>query len=297
MFSYLLSLALLATAVYFQGEINGTLFSLDNKKNVALLLLSLCMLAVDWTVKQHYWATKANYHLLLFPFFVLALPVELWNNWILFFFFFLWIAMNYLVAIDQSGRNIAKVFNAFFFFFLGVLFFPQGSVVLPLLWLVMLLKGALNFPYFLISLLPVLALFLLEVVFVYFFPQSTLLSSFDFSSLTFRLPLAAVFRQNLWWGIMLLLLLMAILKHYIDMGSKSASYGAGMFALFSLAGTSLLFGLFFQNQSELAWVLFLMALTALSTRLFEDIKKAWLREFFFTVIFLLLLLGKYGLPF
>jgi len=86
--SYLLSLALLALAVYSQGETQGTLVLITAKKNHALFLLSLCMLVVDWSVKQRYWATQANYHLFFFPFFILAFPVETWGNWLLVFFFF-----------------------------------------------------------------------------------------------------------------------------------------------------------------------------------------------------------------
>jgi hypothetical protein len=60
---------------------------------------------------------------------------------------------------------------------------------------------------------------------------------------------------------------------------------------------ALFFGVFFQSQSSFAWTLFLMTLTALSTRLFEDIKRVWIREGFFFVIITLLFLGKYGFPF
>ncbi|MEN8846207.1 MAG: hypothetical protein ABF261_08020, partial [Candidatus Arcticimaribacter sp.] len=167
MFSYLLSTAILIFAVYSRGEIEGVFISVDFQKNVAFVVLCLCMLAVDWTVKQHYWATTANYHLLLFPVFILALPAELWDNWVLFFFFFLWIAFSYLIAIDQSGGNIAKVFNAFFFYFTGCLFFSQGIIFLPFLWFVLMAKGGLNPRFIVISLLPLLALFLLEIMIIY----------------------------------------------------------------------------------------------------------------------------------
>jgi hypothetical protein len=60
---------------------------------------------------------------------------------------------------------------------------------------------------------------------------------------------------------------------------------------------AILFGVFFQSQSSFAWTLFLMTLTALSTRLFEGINRLWLREGFFYLIVALLLLGKYGFPF
>lgn len=296
-FSYLLSIAILIFAVYSRGEIEGVFISVDFQKNVAFVVLCLCMLAVDWTVKQHYWATTANYHLLLFPVFILALPVELWDNWVLFFFFFLWIAFSYLIAIDPSGGNISKVFNAFFFYFVGCLFFPQGIVFLPFLWVVLIMKGAFNIRFVLISLLPILALFLLEVIIISFFPQTVLIPSVSFSKLVFLFPWEPVLRLNLWWAIMMIILLFSVLKHYIDMGTKSAAYGAGMKSLFALAVSALLFGLFFQTQSSFSWVVFLMGMTALSTRLFEDITRPWLRSLLLFCIIGLLLLGKYGLPF
>ena len=296
-FSYLLSIAILIFAVYSRGEIEGVFISVDFQKNVAFVVLCLCMLAVDWTVKQHYWATTANYHLLLFPVFILALPAELWDNWVLFFFFFLWIAFSYLIAIDPSGGNISKVFNAFFFYFVGCLFFPQGIVFLPFLWVVLIMKGAFNIRFVLISLLPILALFLLEVIIISFFPQTVLIPSVSFSKLVFLFPWEPVLRLNLWWAIMMIILLFSVFKHYIDMGTKSAAYGAGMKSLFALAVSALLFGLFFQTQSSFSWVVFLMGMTALSTRLFEDITRPWLRSLLLFCIIGLLLLGKYGLPF
>ena len=223
--SYLLSFALLAVVVYSQGETQGTLILITAKKNHALFLLSLCMLEVDWSVKQRYWATQANYHLFLFPFFILAFPLETWRNWLLVFFFFLWIAFNYIVAIDQSGGIITKVFNAFFFFFIGVLFFPQGILLLPLLWLLLLIKKSLTQQSLFLSLVPIITLYLIEVSFVYFLPNSVLIPPFDFSKMALSLPLKEGFYSNLWWGIMLILSLFAVLKHYIDMGTRSASYG------------------------------------------------------------------------
>lgn len=295
--SYLLSIALLAVAVYLQGETARGLTSITFQKSCALVLLSICMLAVDWTVKQRYWATQANYHLFLFPLFILTFPVETWGNWLLIYLFFFWIAFSYLVSIDQSGGVVAKVFNAFSFFFIGSLFFPQGIIILPLLWVFLMIKGELNMQTFFLSLVPVFALYLLEVSLVYFLPKSFLIPSVDFSTVTFSFPLREGFRYNLWWGVMLILALFAVLKHYIDMGTRSASYGSGMIGLFVMTVTAIFFGVLFQSQTSFAWTLFLMTLTALSTRLLEGIKQGWIREAIFFMIFALLLGGKYGFPF
>ena len=294
--SYLLSLTLLAVVVYSHGETQGTLALITPQKNVALFFLSICMLAVDWSVKQRYWATQANYHLFLFPVFIFAFPVETWGNWLLVYFFFLWIAFNYIVAIDQSGGIITKVFNAFFFFFTGVLFFPQGILLLPLLWILLMIKKAFNLQSFFLSFVPFVALYLIEVIIVYYSPSSVLIAPFDFSNLVLSLPIKEGFRSNLWWGIMLILTFFAIIKHYIDMGTRSASYGLGISALFIMTVIALFVGVVFQSQSSFAWTLYLMTLTALSSRLFEEIKRGWLRESLFFVIMALLFLGKYGLP-
>lgn len=295
-FSYLLSLALLAVVVYGQGETGPSLIRINTEKSTALFLLSLCLLAVDWTVKKQYWAKQANFHLLFFPLFVFALPLGNWNNWMLVFLFFVWIAFTYLVALDQSTGNISKVFNAFFFFFSGSLFFPQGIILLPLLWWVMGVKGAFNHSTFLVSIVPIAALFLLEVVILYFFPEGTLIPEIDLSAISFSHPLQALFRMNLWWIIFLLLFFFSLFKHYVDMGSKSASYGAGMIGLFVMTIVAILFGLAFQKQSHFAWVFFLMPLTALSTRLFEEIHRSWLRELIVLVIVALVFFGKFGFP-
>ena len=83
------------------------------------------MLAVDWSVKQRYWATQANYHLFYFPF-CFCTPSRNMGELAFGLFFFLWIAFNYIVAIDQSGGIITKVFNAFSFF-MGCYFFRKQS--------------------------------------------------------------------------------------------------------------------------------------------------------------------------
>ena len=294
-FSYLLSIAILAAVVFIKGETRQNFFGFETEQSIALLLLSCCMLAVDWAVKKHYWAKQANFHLLLFPLFVFALPISSWHNWMLMFLFFFWIAFSYLVAINQSGGTITKVFNAFFFFFMGCLFFPQGVILLPLLWLIILIKGVLSLQSFFVSTLPIVALLLLEVVIVYFFPNRAIFPAVDFSTIVFSRPWEPLFRSNLWRIILVVLFLVALFKHYFDMGTKSASYGTGMIAMFVTTAAGILFGLAFQSQSYFAWIFFLMPLTALATHVFEEIKRTWLRELFFLGIIALLLIGKQGL--
>ena len=107
--SYLISIALLAVAVYSQGDTEGKLVLITVQKSVALFLLSVCMLAVDWTVKQRYWATEANYHLFLFPVFIFAFSVEIWGNWLLLYL------IIFLVLGSYCGTLPARsVFCLFF---------------------------------------------------------------------------------------------------------------------------------------------------------------------------------------
>ena len=294
-FSYILALVLLALALH-SHEILSISFPYDAEKHLTRLLLSSCMLAVDWSVKQRYWASKANYHLVIFSFSVLALPIESWNNWILMFFFFFWIALNYLVGIDPSGNQNKKVFNAFFFFYLGGLFYPQGVIFFPLLWGTLSIQGRLNARTAAISLLPLVSLYLLEVIFTFIFPQGFLIALPKIEQVEFSLPWASIFHHNFWWLSLLLLLLFSMFRHYIDMSTKSAAYGLGIYVLWATAAAAIGFGLFFQSQNQWAWLLLIMIVSALSTRFFEDIKRNWLRELLFLLLLSVLLCGKYGYP-
>ena len=100
--------------------------SFDAKRKLALALLSSCMLAIDWVVKQRYWATKANYHLVFFALFVFALlssngtigrPCAL----------FYWVGLNFFWDWPVWWTN-QETFNAAFFIFLGACFILQALV-------------------------------------------------------------------------------------------------------------------------------------------------------------------------
>ena len=295
--SYLLALVLLGLAVYSHALDAGVRYPFDGERNLALVLLSCCMLAVDWSVKQRYWATKANYHLVFFSLFVYALPLAQWNNWTLIFFFFYWIGLNYSIGIDQPGGQIKKTFNASFFIFLGSFFYPPGLFLFPLLWVILYFQGGLHLKTLGISLLPLLSFWLLEVIVTFLFPESHLMSGFSYSTVNFELPWETPFRRNLWWILLLVVLLLSLFRHYIDMSAKSAAYGLGIYALLATALAGLTFVLFFQAQNKMSWLLLIMVVTALSTRLFEEIKRAWLRELIFLLILSFVLFGKHGSPF
>ena len=295
-FSYLLALGLLGLAVYSHDFSLTQTDPFDAKRKVALVLLSSCMLAIDWVVKQRYWATKANYHLIFFPLFIFALPLQQWHNWVVLCFFFYWVGLNFLVGIDQSGGQIKKIFNAAFFIFLGGLFYPPGLLFFPLVWVILSFQGGLDVRTFVISLLPLAALFLLEVTFTFFFPESRLLTGISFVQVAFEIPWNSSFRANIWWIFLLLLLFFSALRHYIDMSAKSAAYGLGIYALLTSALAGIAFVLFFHAHNQMAWLLPIMVVTALSTRLLEEIKRGWVRELLFLLILVLILFGKYGLP-
>ena len=293
-FSYILALVLLALALY-SHEILSTSFPYDAEKHLTLLLLSSCMLAVDWSVKQRYWASKANYHLVIFSLSVFALPIESWNNWLLMFFFLFWIALNYLVGIDPSGNQNKKFLMRSFLLFRRTVL-PARGYLLSSLWGTLSIQGRLNARTAAISLLPLVSLYLLEVIFTFIFPQGFLIALPKIEQVEFSLPWASIFHHNFWWLLLLLLLLFSMFRHYIEMSTKSAAYGLGIYVLWATAAMAIGFGLFFQSQSQWAWLLLIMTISALSTRFFEGIKRNWLRELLFMLLLSVLLYGKYGYP-
>ena len=293
--SYLFGALIVIAAVYYHLRENISQNYFVNEKNTAAFLLIICLLSIDWAVKKHYWANKASYHLLVFSLGVFALPIELFNSWMVVYAFFFWIAFIQLLNISRQGKEVKSTFNAGFFLCFGSLFLPAGIFMFPLIWLVLLIHRLLNLRLFLVSLLPIASIYLLGIVINAMFPDIYFFQEINFSASNFTWEGFGSFRQNIWWIILLGLFFISMIKHYFSLGAKNASYGAGIISLSLLAFLSFLFALLLQQVSEVAWVLFLMVVAASSTRFLEEIKRPWLREAIVFFFVLLLLVGKEGL--
>lgn len=296
--SYLLSVLMVIASVYFHFRnetiIQGLFF---NEKNATALLLIICLLTVDWSVKKYYWADKSSYHLLVFSLGIFALPVQGVDNWMLFYAFFFWTAFIHLLAISSQGQETKSTFNASFFLCFGSLFFPEGILLFPFIWLVLLIHGLLNARLFLISLLPFVSLYLLGVIFDILFPSISFFQEISFNRIAIDWSSFGSFRQNIWWLLLLGVFIVSLMKHYVTLGAKSANFGAGIFSLSLLGFLSIVLALLFQSVSVVVWVLFIMTLSSVSGRFFEEIKHTWLREGLFFFITVLLFVGKTGILF
>ena len=293
--SYLFGALIVIAAVYYHLRENISQNYFVNEKNTAAFLLILCLLSIDWAVKKHYWANKASYHLLVFSLGVFALPIELFNSWMVVYAFFFWIAFIQLLNISRQGKEVKSTFNAGFFLCFGSLFLPVGIFMFPFIWVVLLIHRLLNVRLFLVSLLPFASIYLLGVMINAMFPNTSFFQEINFSASDFAWEGFSSFRQNIWWIILLGLFFISMIKHYFSLGAKNANYGAGIISLSLLAFLSFLFALLLQQVSVVAWVLFLMVVAASSTRFLEEIKRPWLREAIFLIFVLLLLVGKEGL--
>lgn len=296
-FSYLTSLVLLLFIINDQSNLLVTSTVFVAEKITAYVLLALCMFAVDWMAKQQYWVTSANYHLFVFLLSIYALPDNQWDNWLLLFIFFFWIAYINIVDLSLSEEKIKSTFNASFFMCLAALYFNEGIVLFPFLWIAMIIQGTFNLQLWLVSLLPIGALKLLFIVLSQFMDGIRFLTPIHFDQYPFEWPWSLPFLTNLWWTGFLFLFFCSMFRHYVDVGSKGASYRIGIFSLFILALLSVIFALLFHGETSLGWVLFSMTLAALSGRFFEQIKKRWARELFLILLTLLVLVSKKGLFF
>ncbi|MGB2398594.1 MAG: hypothetical protein ACPH63_07770 [Flavobacteriaceae bacterium] len=290
--SYVLSLLMLTAAVYYHQTQTESTFLFWGEKSITVLLLAFCLYATDWTVKRQYWAKNSNYHLLVFPLLFFGLPVSSWNNWMLLYIAFFWVAMNYVLGLSRSNHKMASVFNAGFLLCFGALFYPKGLFFFPVLWVTMAFYSLLSAQLFLISLLPFIALILLGVCFRYAFPSTPFFSWPVFSFLDVQFIWQEKLRLNLWWLVFIFILVSGTWRHLAYIRSKSATYVSGLFTLLFCGFSGLLFALLFQTDSTLAWVLLLMVMSALSTRLFEEFKKGWIRELFFLFLLLLIIASK-----
>lgn len=296
-FSYLISLVLLLFIVNEQSKFFETSSFPVFEKTTAYLLLAFCMFAVDWVVKLQYWATAANYHLFVFLLGIYALPPNQWNNWLLLFIFFFWIVYMQLIDLTRSEEKIKKTFNASFLLCFSSLFVHEGLFLFPFLWLIMFIQGAFSFKLWLVSLLPLGALKLLSIMLSQFLVGIQFFASLRFEQHEFAWPWTTPITSNFWWIAFSFLFFFSLIRHYVDVGSKGPSYRTGVLSLFFLATLTIIFALFFHGKTSLGWVLFSMALASLSSKLFEEIKKTWLREFFFVVLILMVWVSKKSLFF
>lgn len=291
-FSYILSLVLLYFVVNDHSQYWPSSPLVLTEKATLFLLLMACLLAVDWIVKQQYWATAGNFHLLIFVLGLFSLPELPSDNWIILFFFFFWVSFIHLINACRKENRIKGVFNAGFLIALGSFFFPEGAFTFPFIWIVLFIYGAMSPQTLMASTLPLGALFLLEVFLAEFIPGARLAVFPNTSNVLFSSPWKERAVENLWWICMLILFFLATTRRYIDINSKGATYRAGMFCLLATALIGLVFPLLFSQLSSALWILFIMALAALSSRFFEEIKKTWVRELLFMGYIGLILISK-----
>lgn len=294
--SYILSTLIVIASVYYHfREENIPQGIFFNEKNITALLLIMCLLAVDWAVKKYYWADKSSYHLLVFSIAIFALPIQEVNNWMIIYAFFFWVSFIRLLNVSSQGQEIKSSFNASFLLSFGSLFFPEGILLFPFIWLVLLLHGRLNARLFLTSLLPIASIYLLGIIVDAFFPATSLFQESSVNPIAFGWEMSGSLNQNIWWLLLLALFCISMLKHYVSLGAKSANYGVGIFSLSILGVLSIVFALSFQSVSVVVWVLFIMTLSCASGRFFEEIKRKWITEGLFVIIIALLFVGKTGI--
>ena len=296
-FSYLTSMVILLFIINDQSKTFVTSTVVVAEKITTYTLLLLCMFAVDWVVKQQYWVRSANYHVFMFLLSIYALPYKQWDNWLLLFIFFFWIAYINIIDLSRSDEKIKSTFNASFFLCFGALFFNEGIVLFPFLWVVMIVQGTFNMQLWLVSLLPLGALKLLFVGLSEFLTGIQFFTPIQPIQYPFEWPRTLPFSSNLWWIVFVLIFLLSTIRHYVDVGSKGASYRSRVFSLFLLVILSFVFAMLFHGKTSFGWVLYCMALAALSGRFFEEIKKRWIRELFFILLTLFVLVSKKGLFF
>lgn len=292
--SYIVAWLLLGLVIWLQAKgTDPTIFPLNNPNAViAFFLLSLCMIACDWIVKQEYWAKKGNYHLVVFPITFLSLPSLVWDNWKVLFILFFMIGYIVLLRMLRSGQELQKVFNGSFWVALGCLFFPEGLILFPFVWVLIALYNKLSFQTFFISVLPFGLIYLLEITLHFFSPQYSMISIPNIKLLVGAFNWEFQFDHYIWLITCLVLVVFSFFRHNIDLNRKGVNYRSSVFTLYAIVIFALLLGFASQEKASLTWVLFLMSVSIISTRFFEEIKQGWLKEFFCYLFFATVLFNK-----
>lgn len=275
---YFIATILLAFLIYAKTSAPHLSYTFYEQGLVFLILFGQ-MIAMDLGIKANSWSKKANDHLYFFPLVIVAIPWEEKPIWSMLYHLLFWLAFLQLTSFSRSPSAYKRVFNASFLFLTATLFSPQSIYFFPVLWFLLFVLGQFKRKPLLLSTLPFLAFYFLDVAARFF--------SFHLLPQHFPIPFSLHWPfghspiDYLWWVSLLLIIFFSIARHLSDANAKSAAYGKGLNALIIIVFFALLQPLVFTHD----WNLLAIASTTLSSRFFEKIKKGWLRE----TVFLLLI--------
>ena len=282
--SYLIAFSVLIAAVFWHHEVieeQNSSIGNNFRSFIIGILAVISLLCVEWTVRRQMLFKKGSYHLLVFALFFWILPIDKWNIWLWFASLFFWFSFLQIIQVDGSAHAKKAVFNAGFWLVFAVLF-KVDFIYFPLtMFLVLLIKGQLNYINIVLFFLPAFCIAILWMTLLVLIPSFPSWETRLFTPVKFSFLWGKELTENIGFFFVLLTTIVVVLKYLKGLSHNSNNNKNNIYNMILLLVSALGIMLFGDEGNVISWVSLLMIIAVLSTQYFESFSKKWPVELFF----------------
>ena len=282
--SYLIAFSVLIAAVFWHHEVieEQNINDVNTFRSIVIGILAvISLLCVEWTVRRQMLFRKGSYHLLVFALFFWILPINRWDIWLWFASLFFWFSFLQITQMDGSLNSKKAVFNAGFLLVFAV-FFKVDFIYFSLtMFLILFLKGQLNYKNIFLFFLPAFWIFIIWLMLFILIPSFPSWDPPLFTSLKFSFLRSEEPADSLSFIFVLLTAIIVVLKYLKGVFNNSNKSKNNIYNMILLLVSALVITLFGGEGNVISWVSLLMIIAVLSTQYFEIFTQKWQVELFF----------------
>ena len=282
--SYFIAFLVLIAAVFWHHNVINEQSPVDEntfKTTIIGILATISLFCVEWTVRRQKLFSKGSYHLLVFALFFWILPINRWDIWLWFASLFFWFSFLQIIQMDGSLNSKKAVFNAGFWLVFAV-FFKVDFIYFSLtMFLILFLKGQLNYKNIFLFFLPAFWIFIIWLMLFILIPSFPSWDPPFFTPLKFSFLSSEEPADSLSFIFVLLTAIIVVLKHLKGVFHNSNKSKNNIYNMILLLVSALVITLFGGEGNVISWVSLLMIIAVLSTQYFEIFTQKWQVELFF----------------
>ena len=282
--SYLIAFSVLIAAVFWHHEVieEQNINDVNTFRSIVIGILAvISLLFVEWTVRRQMLFRKGSYHLLVFALFFWILPINRWDIWLWFASLFFWFSFLQIIQMDGSLNSKKAVFNAGFWLVFAV-FFKVDFIYFSLtMFLILFLKGQLNYKNIFLFFLPAFWIFIIWLMLFILIPSFPSWAPPFFTPLKFSFLRSEEPADSLSFIFVLLTAIIVVLKYLKGVFHNSNKSKNNIYNMILLLVSALVITLFGGEGNVISWVSLLMIIAVLSTQYFEIFTQKWQVELFF----------------
>ncbi len=290
--SYLVVLFIFYGAVF--NHYNVVLINSDENTaslTVILVLSTISLLLVEWTVRRQLFFEKSSYHLLFFALFFWLLPIKQWDVWIWISILLFWISFSQVLKLNIKEINKKNLFNAGFWLFFAALFKVDFLYFYLFLWGILYIRGQLNFRNIFLTILPIACFLIVWYALYVSIPNFPSIGTISFTTLEAPFLWDENYSINIKLIFILLSSVIIVVGILRKMGLKNQLYKTTISCILLMLVASIIMLFFSGSENFIAWASLLICLAIFSAKFFKRLPKSFV-EIFFILCFGVILQDK-----